>query len=323
MRRNLNSKIYIAGHNGMVGSSIIRILKSKGYTNLIFREHSELDLIDQASVKDFFSKEKPDEVYLSAARVGGIQANNIYPAEFLYQNLMIQTNVINSAFQNNVKKLLFLGSSCIYPKHTEQPISEEALLSGKLEPTNEPYAIAKISGIKICESYNRQYGESHDIDYRCVMPTNLYGPSDNYSGENSHVIPALIRRFHEAKINKFPHVVVWGTGKARREFLYVDDLAEACVLLMNIDKTIHNKIINKMSTHINVGYGEDLTIENLAIIIKEVIDYKGMIKFDTDKPDGTPQKLLNSDKIKSLGWSANVSLKNGLLKAYENFLCSK
>ena len=323
MRKNFNSKIYIAGHNGMVGSSIIRVLKSKGYTNLVFREHSELDLIDQASVKDFFSKEKPDEVYLSAARVGGIQANNIYPAEFLYQNLMIQTNVIDSAFQNGVKKLLFLGSSCIYPKHTEQPISEEALLSGKLEPTNEPYAIAKISGIKICESYNRQYGESHDIDYRCVMPTNLYGPSDNYSGENSHVIPALIRRFHEAKINKFPHVAVWGTGKARREFLYVDDLAEACVLLMNIDKTIHNKIINKMSTHINVGYGEDLTIENLAIIIKEVIDYKGMIKFDTDKPDGTPQKLLNSDKIKSLGWSANVSLKNGLLKSYENFLSSK
>ena len=323
MRKNFNSKIYIAGHNGMVGSSIIRVLKSKGYTNLIFREHSELDLIDQASVKDFFSKEKPDEVYLSAARVGGIQANNIYPAEFLYQNLMIQTNVIDSAFQNGVKKLLFLGSSCIYPKHTEQPISEEALLSGKLEPTNEPYAIAKISGIKICESYNRQYGESHDIDYRCVMPTNLYGPSDNYTGKNSHVIPALIRRFHEAKINKSPHVTVWGTGKVRREFLYVDDLAEACVLLMNIDKTILNKIINKMTTHINVGYGEDLTIENLAIIIKEVIDYKGMIKFDTDKPDGTPQKLLNSNKIKSLGWSANVSLKNGLLKAYEDYLSSK
>ena len=200
MRSNLNSKIYIAGHNGMVGSSIIRVLKSKGYTNLIFREHSELDLIDQASVKDFFSKEKPDEVYLSAARVGGIRANNIYPAEFLYQNLMIQTNVIDSAFQNGVKKLLFLGSSCIYPKHAEQPISEEALLSGKLEPTNEPYAIAKISGIKICENYNRQYGESHDIDYRCVMPANLYGPSDNYSGENSHVIPGLIKKFHEAKV---------------------------------------------------------------------------------------------------------------------------
>ena len=320
MRKNLKSKIYIAGHNGMVGSSIIRVLKSKGYTNLIFREHSELDLIDQASVKDFFAKEKPDEVYLSAARVGGIQANNTYPAEFLYQNLMIQTNVINSAFQNGVKKLLFLGSSCIYPKHAKQPITEEALLSGKLEPTNEPYAIAKISGIKICESYNRQYGESHDIDYRCVMPTNLYGPSDNYSVENSHVIPSLIRRFHEAKINKSPHVTVWGTGKPRREFLYVDDLAEACVLLMNIDKTIHNKIINKMTTHINVGYGEDLTIENLAKIIKEIINYKGIIKFDNDKPVGTPQKLLNSNKIKSLGWSAKVSLKEGLSKAYENYL---
>ena len=323
MRNNLNSKIYIAGHNGMVGSSIISVLKSKGYTNLIFREHSELDLIDQASVKDFFAKEKPDEVYLSAARVGGIQANNTYPAEFLYQNLMIQTNVINSAFQNGVKKLLFLGSSCIYPKHAKQPITEEALLSGKLEPTNEPYAIAKISGIKICESYNRQYGESHDIDYRCVMPTNLYGPGDNYSVENSHVIPSLIRRFHEAKINKLPHVNVWGTGKPRREFLYVDDLAEACVLLMNINKTIHSKIINKMTTHINVGYGEDLTIENLAKIIKEIINYKGIIKFDNDKPDGTPQKLLNSNKIKSLGWSANMSLKNGLSKAYENFLSSK
>ena len=323
MRSNLNSKIYIAGHNGMVGSSIIRVLKSKGYTNLIFRERSELDLTDQASVKDFFSKEKPDEVYLSAARVGGIQANNIYPAEFIYQNLMIQTNIIDAAFQNGIKKLLFLGSSCIYPKYTEQPIPEEALLSGKLEVTNEPYAIAKIAGIKMCESYNRQYENSHEINYRSVMPANLYGPGDNYSGENSHVIPALIKRFHEAKINKSTQVTVWGTGNPRREFLYVDDLAEACVLLMNIDKTIHNKIINKLSTHINVGYGEDLTIENLAIIIKEVIDYKGMIKFDTDKPDGTPQKLLNSNKIKSLGWSANMSLKNGLLKAYEDYLSSK
>tara|TARA_B110000046_G_scaffold58129_1_gene65110 strand:- start:344 stop:1315 length:972 start_codon:yes stop_codon:yes gene_type:complete len=323
MRSNLNSKIYIAGHNGMVGSSIIRVLKSKGYTNLIFRERSELDLTDQASVKDFFSKEKPDEVYLSAARVGGIQANNTYPAEFLYQNLMIQTNVINSAFQNGVKKLLFLGSSCIYPKHAEQPISEEALLSGKLEPTNEPYAIAKISGIKICESYNRQYGESHDIDYRCVMPTNLYGPSDNYSNENSHVIPALIRRFHEAKINKSTHVTVWGTGKPRREFLYVDDLAEACVMLINVDKANLDKITDKMSAHINVGCGEDLTIKDLAITVKEIINYKGEIKFDINKPDGTPQKLLNSGKIKSLGWNANVSLKNGLLKTYKDYLSSK
>ena len=323
MRSNLKSKIYIAGHNGMVGSSIIRVLKSKGYTNLIFHEHSELDLIDQASVKDFFSKEKPDEVYLSAARVGGIQANNIYPAEFLYQNLMIQTNVIDSAFQNGVKKLLFLGSSCIYPKHAEQPISEEALLSGKLESTNEPYSIAKISGIKICESYNRQYGESHDIDYRCVMPTNLYGPSDNYSDGDSHVIPALIRRFHEAKINKSPHVTVWGSGKPRREFLYVDDLAEACLMLMNVDKANLDKITDKMSLHINVGCSEDLTIEDLAITVKEIIDYKGKIKFDTNKLDGTPQKLLNSSKIKSLGWKANVSLKDGLLKTYDDYLGSK
>ena len=320
MSNNHNPKIYIAGHTGMVGSSIIRVLKSKGYTNLVFREHSDLDLIDQAAVKDFFLKEKPDQVYLSAARVGGIQANNVYPADFLYQNLMIQSNVVDAAFKNGIKKLLFLGSSCIYPKFAKQPISEEALLSGKLEPTNEPYAIAKITGIKICESYNRQYGESHNIDYRCVMPANLYGPGDNYSDKNSHVVPALIRRFHEAKINKSPHVIVWGTGKPRREFLYVDDLAEACVMLMNIDKTILDKITDKMTAHINVGYSEDLTIEDLAITIKEIIDYKGNIKFDTDKPDGTPQKLLNSNKIKSLGWSAKVSLKEGLSKAYENYL---
>ena len=323
MRNNLNSKIYIAGHNGMVGSSIIRVLKLKGYTNLVFREHSDLDLIDQTSVKDFFLKEKPDEVYLAAARVGGIRANNVYPAEFLYQNLMIQTNVIDAAFQNGVKKLLFLGSSCIYPKYAEQPISEEALLTGKLEPTNEPYAIAKISGIKICENYNRQYGESHGIDYRCVMPTNLYGPGDNYSDGNSHVIPALIRRFHEAKINKSPHVIVWGTGKPRREFLYVDDLADACIMLMNVDKITHNKITDRTSTHINVGYSEDLTIEDLATTIKKIIDYNGKIKFDTDMPDGTPQKILNSNKIKSLGWKAKVSLKNGLLMAYNDYLDSK
>ena len=321
MINNHNPKIYIAGHTGMVGSSIIRVLKSKGYTNLVFREHSDLDLIDQAAVKDFFLKEKPDQVYLSAARVGGIQANNVYPAEFLYQNLMIQTNVVDAAFQNGIKKLLFLGSSCIYPKHAEQPISEEALLSGKLEPTNEPYAIAKISGIKICESYNRQYGESHNIDYRCVMPANLYGPGDNYSDKNSHVIPALIRRFHEAKINKSPDVIVWGTGKPRREFLYVDDLAEACVVLMNIEKKILDKITtDKMTAHINVGCSEDLTIEDLAMTIKEIINYKGKIKFDINKLDGTPQKILNSNKIKSLGWEAKVSLKDGLSKAYENYL---
>ena len=321
MINNHNPKIYIAGHTGMVGSSIIRVLKSKGYTNLVFREHSDLDLIDQAAVKDFFLKEKPDQVYLSAARVGGIQANNVYPAEFLYQNLMIQTNVVDAAFQNGIKKLLFLGSSCIYPKHAEQPISEEALLSGKLEPTNEPYAIAKISGIKICESYNRQYGESHNIDYRCVMPANLYGPGDNYSDKNSHVIPALIRRFHEAKIDKSPDVIVWGTGKPRREFLYVDDLAEACVVLMNIEKKILDKITtDKMTAHINVGCSEDLTIEDLAMTIKEIINYKGKIKFDTNKLDGTPQKILNSNKIKSLGWEAKVSLKDGLSKAYENYL---
>ena len=241
MSINFNTNIYIAGHTGMVGSSILRKLKAQGYQNLIMRKHSELDLADQKKVKDFFFKYKPDQVYLSAAKVGGIYANNTYPADFIYENLMIQNNIINAAFLNGVKKILFLGSSCIYPKITNQPINEESLLSGKLEPTNEPYAIAKIAGIKTCESYNRQYGESHGVDYRCIMPANLYGPGDNYSGENSHVIPALIKRFHEAKINNSSDVHVWGTGKPKREFLYVDDLAEACIMLMNIEKKFTKK----------------------------------------------------------------------------------
>ncbi len=320
MNKVYNAKIYIAGHTGMVGSSIIRSLKKEGYKNFITRTHSELDLINQSDVKKFFFKEKPDQVYLSAARVGGIQANNTYPAEFIYENLMIQANVINAAFENGVKKILFLGSSCIYPKYTKQPMSEESLLSGQLEPTNEPYAVAKIAGIKICESFNRQYGESHGIDYRCIMPANLYGPGDNYSGENSHVIPALIRRFHEAKIKKISEVDVWGTGNPRREFLYVDDLADACVLVMNIKKSIYNKITEKMCSHINVGSGKDLTTSDLANYIKDVVGYSGKIKFNKNKPDGTPQKLLNSERIKSLKWEAKINLKEGLEKTYEDFL---
>ena len=322
MRNINNPKIYIAGHTGMVGSSIIRVLRSKGFTNLIYRKHSDLDLIDQAAVKDFFLKEKPDQVYLSAAKVGGIQANNVYPADFLYQNLMIQTNVIDAAFQNNVKKLLFLGSSCIYPKNTEQPISEEALLSGKLEPTNEAYAIAKISGIKICESYNRQYGVSHGVDYRCIMPTNLYGPGDNYDLENSHVIPALIRRFHEAKIKNKSKVVVWGSGNVRREFLYVDDLASAAVFVMNIEKDLYKKNVNPMCSHINVGTGFDLSIKQLAEIIKKIAKYPGKIDFDSSKLEGSPKKLMDSGLLNNLGWKHSISLEDGLAQAYEDFVKS-
>jgi GDP-L-fucose synthase len=316
------SKIFVAGHNGMVGSALVRFLQNENI-ELITKNRQELDLLDQSNVQNFFKNHKIDQVYLAAAKVGGIHANNAYPAEFIYKNLMIQTNVIHSAFLNGVKKLLFLGSSCIYPKNANQPMKEEELLTGRLEPTNEPYAIAKIAGIKMCESYNRQYENSHEINYRSVMPANLYGPGDNYSGENSHVIPALIKRFHEAKINKSTQVAVWGTGKPRREFLYVDDLAEACVMLMNIDNATYNKVTDKMHTHINIGSSEDLTINDLAIIIKEITDFKGNIKFDTDRPDGTPQKLLNSNIIKSLGWNAKVSLKDGLLKAYEDYLNSK
>lgn len=322
MSKNLNSKIYIAGHSGMVGSSILRELEAKGYKNLITRKHSELDLINQMAVKDFFLKHKPDQVYLSAAKVGGIMANNMFPGDFIYQNLMIQTNVINAAFLSGVKKLLFLGSSCIYPKFATQPIKEESLLLGKLEQTNEPYAIAKIAGIKICESYNRQYGRSHGLDYRCIMPANLYGPGDNYSGENSHVIPALIKRFHEAKINNSTDVRVWGTGKPKREFLYIDDLAEACIVLMNTEQKIYKKICDDSFIHINVGSGIDLTIENLAFTIKEVIGFKGNIIFDISKPDGTPQKLLNSDRIRTLNWTPKTKLKDGLIKTYKDYIKS-
>ena len=314
----VKTKVYVAGHNGMVGSALIRILKEKK-VYLITKDRKELDLTNQAKVQNFFKREKPEQVYLAAAKVGGIYANDTYPAEFIYENLIIEANIIHSAFLSGVKKLMFLGSSCIYPKFANQPMKEEELLTGLLEPTNEPYAVAKIAGIKICESYNRQYGSTHNVDYRSVMPTNLYGPGDNYDSKNSHVIPALIKKFHEAKIKKKSKVIVWGTGTPRREFLYVDDLARACYHVMNLSKNIYNKNTKPTCSHINVGYGTDLTIEELAKTIKKIIGYKGKIKFDTKKLDGMPRKLLDSSRIKNLGWKPNINLKNGLLKVYEDF----
>lgn len=315
-------KIYVAGHRGMVGSAIVRQLLSMGHPSdeILTRSRTELDLTNQADVRAFFEAEKPDEVYLSAAKVGGIYSNNIYPAEFIYNNLMIESNVIDAAFRNGVKKLLFLGSSCIYPKIAAQPITEDALLTGKLESTNEPYAIAKIAGIKLCESYNRQYGDTHQVDFRSVMPTNLYGPGDNYHPENSHVIPALIRRFHEAKVNQSPSVTIWGTGTPRREFLYVDDVASACVHVMNLDRASYQQHTQPMSSHINVGWGEDITIHELAETISKTIGYVGKIAFDKSKPDGTMRKLMDSSRLKALGWRAKVGLEIGLQAAYSDFL---
>jgi len=318
-------KIYVAGHRGMVGAAIVRNLVAKGHDpdRIIGRTHAELDLTDQTAVRQFFAIEKPDQVYLAAARVGGIHANNTYPAEFIYDNLMVQANVIDAAFRNGVKKLLFLGSSCIYPKLAPQPMSENALLTGFLEPTNEPYAVAKIAGIKICESYNRQYGKEHDVDYRSVMPTNLYGPGDNYHPENSHVIPALIRRFHEAKVNKTPTVTIWGSGKPYREFLYVDDMAAASVYVMNLAKDIYKEHTLPMQSHINVGYGSDITIAQLAQTVGKVVGYTGQIVFDATKPDGAPRKLMDSSLLKTLGWSPQVDIEKGLNLAYQDFLTKK
>jgi GDP-L-fucose synthase len=316
---DFKQKIYIAGHKGMVGSAIMRELERKGYTNLVYRTRQELDLTNQAAVKYFFEVEKPDQVYLAAAKVGGIYANNTYPAEFIYGNLMVQNNVIHQAFISGVKKLLFLGSSCIYPKLVPQPMAEDVLLSGKLEPTNEPYAIAKIAGIKMCESYNRQYGHTHGVDYRSVMPTNLYGPGDNYHHENSHVIPALIRRFHEAKCHKQPEVMIWGTGTPKREFLYVDDMASASVFVMELEKVQYDQVTTAMQSHLNVGYGSDVTIAELAHAVAKVTNYSGVIRFDPSKPDGSPQKLMSSKRLNQLGWKPQVDLINGLIMAYENF----
>jgi len=312
------SKIYIAGHRGMVGAALVRTLQAQGQNHLVLRSRAELDLTDQRAVRDFFEAEQPEQVYLAAAKVGGIYANNTYPAEFIYENLMIEANVIDAAYRSGVKKLLFLGSSCIYPREAPQPMKEEALLTGPLEPTNEPYAIAKIAGIKLCESYNRQYG----VDYRSVMPTNLFGPGDNYHPQNSHVIPALIRRFHEAKVNYAPSVTIWGTGKARREFLYVDDMARACVHVMQLERDTYEMHTRPMQSHINVGSGEDITILDLANFIKTVVGFNGTIEFDDSKPDGTLRKFMDSSIIKSLGWSANFQLRNGLELAYKDYLTS-
>jgi GDP-L-fucose synthase len=305
----------------MVGSAIVRQLLAQGHPQsaIVTRSHADLDLTDQAAVRAFYAAERIDEVYLAAAKVGGIHANNTQPAEFIYINLMIQANVIHEAFKAGVKKILFLGSSCIYPKHATQPMAEDALLTGPLEPTNEPYAVAKIAGIKLCESYNRQYGDSHGVDYRSVMPTNLYGPGDNYHPENSHVIPGLIRRFHEAKLASAQEVVVWGTGKPRREFLYVDDMAAASVHVMKLPKSEYLKHTEPMLSHINVGYGEDVTIANLARTIADTVGFEGEIVFDTNRPDGTLRKLLDSARLRSTGWQPRIGLEVGLRLAYADF----
>lgn len=317
-----DSKIYVAGHCGMVGSAIVRALRERGHSRFVFRTHAELDLTDQAAVRAFFAAERPDQVYMAAALVGGIHANNSYPADFIYSNLMVEANVIHEAFKAGVRKLLFLGSSCIYPKLAPQPMREDALLTGKLEPTNEPYAIAKIAGIKLCESYNRQYGASHGVDFRSVMPTNLYGPGDNYHPENSHVVPALIRRFHEAKVNGAPAVTIWGTGAPLREFLHVDDMAAASVHVMNLPKAVYDAHTSPMQNHINVGFGSDITIAALAQIMAKVVGYEGKIEFDPSKPDGTPRKLMDSSKLHALGWKPTITLEQGLAGAYADFVAS-
>jgi GDP-L-fucose synthase len=315
-------KIYVAGHRGMVGSAIVRMLLGAGHppSALLLRTHAELDLCNQAQVQTFFAAHKPDQVYLAAAKVGGIHANNTLPADFIYQNLMMQANVVDAAFRSGVRRLLVLGSSCIYPRLAPQPMGEAALLTGTLEPTNEPYAIAKIAGIKLCESYNRQYGASHGIDYRSVMPTNLYGPGDNYHPENSHVIPALIRRFHEAKASQAATVTIWGTGSPKREFLYVDDMAAASVHVMQLPKAVYDQHTSPMQSHINVGCGQDVRIAELAQAVGQAVGYQGAIDFDASKPDGAPRKLMDSSRIHALGWQARVALQDGLQLAYQDFL---
>jgi GDP-L-fucose synthase len=309
-------RIFVAGHGGLVGSAIKRVLHAKGYSNIITRSHAQLDLTEQAQVRSFFQAEEVDQVYLAAAKVGGIHANNTYPAQFIYENMMVQANVVHEAWRAGVRKLLFLGSSCIYPRMAEQPIREHYLMSGSLEPTNEPYAMAKIAGIKLCESYNRQYG----TDFRSVMPTNLYGPGDNFHPHDSHVIPGLLRRFHEAKLARAREVVIWGTGKPMREFLYVDDMAAASVHVMQIERETYCRYTDPMQSHINVGSGEDITIERLARLVGDTVGYQGEIVFDATKPDGTPRKLLDVSKLRSLGWVASTPLDQGLRLAYQAFL---
>jgi GDP-L-fucose synthase len=308
-------KIYVAGHRGMVGSAIVRALRAGGHNRFVMRTHAELDLTDQRGVMNLFATEKPDQVYIAAARVGGIHANNTYPAEFIYSNLMVQANVIHAAYTHGVRKLLFLGSSCIYPRLAPQPMREEALLTGTLEPTNEPYAVAKIAGIKLCESYNRQYG----TDYRSVMPTNLYGPGDNYHAENSHVVPAMLRRFHEAKLAGTPSVAVWGTGTPRREFLYVDDMAAACLRVMEMDSPTWQANTSPMQRLLNVGYGSDVSIAELAHAVAKAVGYEGKITFDTSRPDGAPRKWIDSSRLQALGWKPKIDLERGLALAYADF----
>ena len=348
-------KIYVAGHRGMVGSAIVRTLKNREDCEIVCRTHSELDLTNQSAVHEFFAVEKPNQVYLAAAKVGGIYANNAYPADFIYQNLMIQANVIHAAHVHDIQQLLFLGSSCIYPKAVAQPMREDGLLTGTLEPTNEPYAIAKIAGIKLCESYNRQYGR----DYRSVMPTNLYGPGDNYHLENSHVLPAMIRKFHLAKLASNrdvagleadmlrygpipgdilqmigfdgaraqfigePKVLLWGTGTPYREFLHVQDMAEASVFVMELDKATYDSVTQPMSSHINVGYGQDITIRDVAHLVADIVGYSGPVQFDSGKPDGTPRKLMDSGRLERLGWKARITLDSGLREAYEDYLSGR
>lgn len=313
-----HKKIFVAGHRGMVGGAIIRALRRSGVsaTAIITRTRSELDLTNQDAVNKFFETERPNSVYLSAAKVQGINANNTYPADFIYENLMIESNVVKAAHENDVQQMLFLGSSCIYPRNAPQPMKESALFEGKLEPTNEAYAVAKIAGIKLCESFNRQYGR----DYRCIMPTNLFGPGDNYHPMNSHVIPALLRRFHEAKTKGKPEVEIWGTGNPRREFLYVDDLAAACLFVMGIDERTYRSQVAAQCSHINAGYGEDVSIAELAQLISVVVGYKGTITFNHAMPDGSPRKLIDSSKLHSLGWKPETDLASGLQASYRDFI---
>jgi len=318
-----NTKIYVAGHRGMIGSAIVRKLKSLGYNNILTRSHDELDITNQSQVQKFFEAEKPDQVYLCAAKVGGVHANNTFPAEFIYDNLMIESNVIHNAWKVGVKKLIFLGSSCIYPKLPDQLIKENAMLSGQVEPTNEPYAIAKIAGIKLCESYNRQYRETHGTDYRTVIPASLYGPGDNYHSENSHVIPALIRKIHDAKANQLSEVVVWGSGRPRREFVYIEDMSAAIIHIMNLDLAQYREHTEDMVSHINIGFGSDVTIEELAKQLVKIVGYEGRIVFDSNKPDGVLRKLMDSTLIESLGWKASVGLEDGLALTYNDYLKNK